>query len=253
MNDFEELISRAVAASAASDLLQPAVSAAELAQAERKLGFRLHPLLAALYRRVGNGGFGPSDSVLPLSGGPDADWETSVVQGYLDRIPPEESDTWWSWPEGVVPVLDWGCAMFACVDCRSDDGTVLLFEPNAISGQDVSGAWFVDAGSLAEWLGTWLDGRGWYEEDAVNGGFPRARWAAAASRLQSARPADIPTPAGPTPQQPGVPAKRTAKSSMPSTRGVRLGTPGASSSPGNRVRPVVLPAADEVPPLHPRG
>ncbi|MFD0260410.1 helix-turn-helix transcriptional regulator [Kitasatospora indigofera] len=48
----------------------------------------------------------------------------------------------WSWPEGVVPVLDWGCAMSACVDSR-----------------------------------------GWYEEDAVDGGFPRARWADVPSRL----------------------------------------------------------------------
>lgn len=183
VNDFEELIGRVVAASAASSLLQPPVSAAELAKSEQRLGFRLHPLLAALYRKVGNGGFGPADSVLPLSGGPSSEWETSVVQGYLDEIPPEGSDTWWLWPKGVVPILDWGCAMFACVDCRSDAGTVLLFEPNAISGQDVSKAWFVDADSLAEWLETWLDGRGWYEEDAIDQDFDMAPWADAAARL----------------------------------------------------------------------
>ncbi|WP_405852843.1 MULTISPECIES: SMI1/KNR4 family protein [unclassified Streptomyces] len=181
------MVRRVAAASAASDLLQPPVSAAELAEAERNLGFRLHPLLAALYRKVGNGGFGPADSVLPLCGGPDENWETSVVQGYQDRIPPERADTWWSWPEGVVPVLDRGCARFACVDCHSDDGAVLLFEPNAISDQDPSRAWFVDAGSLAEWLVTWLDGRGRYEKDATDGGFGRARWADAASRMQSDR------------------------------------------------------------------
>lgn len=186
-NNFEALVRRVAAASAASDLLQPPVSAAELAEAERNLGFRLHPLLAALYRKVGNGGFGPADSVLPLCGGPDENWETSVVQGYQDRIPPERADTWWSWPEGVVPVLDRGCARFACVDCHSDDGAVLLFEPNAISDQDPSRAWFVDAGSLTEWLVTWLDGRGRYEKDAVDGGFGRARWADAASRMQSDR------------------------------------------------------------------
>ncbi|MFF8421199.1 hypothetical protein [Streptomyces sp. NPDC015680] len=73
------------------------------------------------------------------------------------------------------------------MDCHSDDGTVLLFEPNAISGQDPSRAWFVDAGSLAEWLVTWLDRRGRYEEDAVDGVFGRALWADAASRMQSDR------------------------------------------------------------------
>ncbi|MEL5957895.1 SMI1/KNR4 family protein [Streptomyces sp. CLV115] len=184
-NDFEALVRRVAAASAASDLLQPPISAAELAGAERDLGFRLHPLLAALYRKAGNGGFGPADSVLPLRGGPDENWETSAVQAYQDRIPPEGADTWWSWPKGVVPVLDWGCARFACVDCHSEDGTVLLFDPNAIGDQDLSRAWFVAAGSLAEWLVTWLDERGRYEEDAVDGGFGRTRWADAASRMRS--------------------------------------------------------------------
>ncbi|MFE2352507.1 SMI1/KNR4 family protein [Kitasatospora cineracea] len=183
MNDFDELISRVAATSAGGELLQPPVSATELAEAERELGFPLHPLLAALYQKVGNGGFGPAASVLPLSGAPNASWETSVVQGYLDKIPPKGSNTWWSWPEGVVPVLDWGCAMFACVDCRSDDGTVLLFEPNAISGQDVSSGWFVDSGSLAEWLEAWLDGRGWYEADSADGDFDMVPWPDAASRL----------------------------------------------------------------------
>ncbi|MEE1752815.1 SMI1/KNR4 family protein [Streptomyces sp. SP18CS02] len=183
MNDFEELINRVAVASAASDLLQPPVSAAELDAAQRTLGFRLHPLLAALYRGVGNGGFGPAGSVLPLSGGPEADWETSVVKGYVDRIPPEGSETWWSWPEGVVPVLDRGCAVFTCVDCHSDDGTVLLFDPHTISGQDLSKAWFVDAGSLAEWLETWLDGRGRYGEDGLGDVFGLSPWADATARL----------------------------------------------------------------------
>ncbi|MEU6986857.1 hypothetical protein ABZ946_26040 [Streptomyces sp. NPDC046324] len=31
---------------------------------------------------------------------------------------------------------------------------------------DGAAAWFVDAGSLAEWLETWLAGTGWYREDA---------------------------------------------------------------------------------------
>ncbi|WP_223767999.1 SMI1/KNR4 family protein [Streptomyces huiliensis] len=183
MNNFEQLVERVAAKAAEGHGLQPPVSAEALDEAERRLGFRLHPLLAALYLEVGNGGFGPMDSLLPLTCGPDLDGEEGMVDGYLARIPPADADTWWSWPKGVIPVLDWGCAMFACVDCRSEEGTVLLFEPNAISGQDLSGAWFVDAGSLAEWLETWLGGRGWYEEGVVDEGFDMALWPEASARL----------------------------------------------------------------------
>jgi hypothetical protein len=183
VDNFEQLVERVAAKAAESERLQPPVSVEALNEAEQRLGFRLHPLVAALYSKVGNGGFGPMDSLLPLSGDPNPDGEEAAVEGYLGRVPAADADTWWSWPEGVLPILDWGCAMFACVDCRSEDGTVLLFEPNAISGQDLSRAWFVDAGSLAEWLETWLAGRGWYEEDVVDEGFDMALWTEASARL----------------------------------------------------------------------
>lgn len=51
--------------------------------------------------------------------------------------------------------------MYACVDCQSPDGTVLLYEPNA---DEAGHAWYVDAPDLATWLRVWLDGTGWYEE-----------------------------------------------------------------------------------------
>ncbi|MFI9585890.1 SMI1/KNR4 family protein [Streptomyces sp. NPDC052236] len=182
MNSLEQLLERVSSEAASGERRQPPVSAEAMQEAEQRLGFRLHPLLAALYLKVGNGGFGPMDSLLPLVG-VNAEGEKGIVESYLARIPPEDSDTWWSWPKGVLPILDWGCAMFACVDCRSEGGTVLLFEPNAISGQDLSRAWFIDAGSLAEWLETWLAGRGWYEQDAVDDGFDMVLWAEATSRL----------------------------------------------------------------------
>ncbi|MFE3684055.1 SMI1/KNR4 family protein [Streptomyces sp. NPDC059095] len=183
VDNFEQLAERVAAKAAESARLQLPVTADALDEAERRLGFRLHPLLAALYLKVGNGGFGPMDSLLPLSGGPNLDGVEVAVEDYLGRIPAAGADTWWSWPKGVLPILDWGCAMFACVDCRSKDGTVLLFEPNAISGQDLSLAWFVDAGSLTEWLETWLAGRGWYEEGVADEGFEMALWPEASARL----------------------------------------------------------------------
>jgi hypothetical protein len=51
--------------------------------------------------------------------------------------------------------------MYACVDCRTPQATVLLYEPNA---DEADHAWYVDAPSLADWLRSWLDGTGWYED-----------------------------------------------------------------------------------------
>lgn len=50
--------------------------------------------------------------------------------------------------------------MYACVDCRSPEATVLLFEPNA---GESDRAWFVDSPGLADWLRAWVDGTGWYD------------------------------------------------------------------------------------------
>ncbi len=36
------------------------------------------------------------------------------------------------WPRGVLPILDWGCAMYAAVDCLQPHAPILLFEPNAV-------------------------------------------------------------------------------------------------------------------------
>ncbi|MFJ6216503.1 SMI1/KNR4 family protein [Streptomyces sp. NPDC092296] len=144
--------------------LPPPVSAPELAAAEAALGLPLHPLLARLYREVADGGFGPGYGFFRLGtdkdGGPDRT-EGPLTAAYPGPGAVDPADEDWFWPEGVVPFLTWGCGMLACVDCRSPEGTVLLFEPNAV-GDDWSGAWFLDADSLADWLETSLSGGGWY-------------------------------------------------------------------------------------------
>ncbi|MEV6952715.1 SMI1/KNR4 family protein [Streptomyces sp. NPDC051183] len=122
------------------------------AEAERILGFALPPLLAGLYTRVGDGGFGPERGLLPLRGAVAA-YGAMRVSG-------------WRWPAGVLPLADYGCGMYVCVDCQSDTAQVLLFEPN-LGEPDL--AWFVDAPSLADWLRGWLDGTAWYCEDSDAG------------------------------------------------------------------------------------
>ena len=136
------------------------VDQATLARAEATLGFCLPPLLAELYLRIGDGGFGPEYGLLPLLDSPPAG-EPAVVVQYLANLKSGRKDPDWPWPEGVLPISHWGCAMYACVDCRSPEATVLLFEPNA---DEADHAWYVDAPSLTDWLSTWVDGTGWYEE-----------------------------------------------------------------------------------------
>ncbi|MFJ6483951.1 SMI1/KNR4 family protein [Streptomyces sp. NPDC091682] len=95
------------------------LDAGEIARAEAILGFALPrppPLPASLYTRVGDGGFGPGQGLLPLR---------QAVLAHEERRSSE-----WCWPEGVLPVADFGCAMDACVDYRSDTAQVLLFDPN---------------------------------------------------------------------------------------------------------------------------
>ena len=120
----------------------------DVARAEAELGFRLHPMLAELYRTVGNGGFGPDYGLLPLE---------DAVDLYVLRRAAGAGNAW-AWPTGVLPILDWGCDMNACVDCRSDEGTVLLFEPNPGEPEQ---AWWIEQPSLEAWLRAWIDGRDW--------------------------------------------------------------------------------------------
>lgn len=124
-------------------------------KAEAILGFRLHPLLAAIYRDVADGGFGPDYQLLSLIDGPTSE---RAVSCYLENRA-AKAGTAWAWPEGVLPILTWGCGMYACVDCRSDEGTVLLFEPNP---GDPQAAWWIDSPTLSGWFEHYIGGTGWW-------------------------------------------------------------------------------------------
>lgn len=183
MTDTDDLVQRvAIRAASDGDGLPVPVDDARIAEAEARLGFPLHPLLARLYGEVADGGFGPDYQLLPLLGP-----GSSVVGEYLERRQASVGVEHPEWPEGVVPILTWGCAMYAAVDCFSEDGQVLLFEPNPYSGGSWEECWFLDAAGLAAWLETWLAGTGWFEEDAFESedvAEPQP-WAQAADRLSS--------------------------------------------------------------------
>ncbi|GII34314.1 SMI1/KNR4 family protein [Planotetraspora mira] len=177
--NIDDLIQRvSVKALAAEGQLPRTAKVEELAQAESMLGFTLPPVLVRLYREVANGGFGPDYQLFPLLG----EGRTAIDTYFEERSMLLSGDRT-RWPAGVLPILDWGCGMYAAVDCLSPEGAVLLFEPNAIgSDDDWPEAWFVDSGSLTEWLETWLSDAGWYVGDADDDGDMRP-WEMARTRL----------------------------------------------------------------------
>lgn len=178
MNDLSELLLRVrdrAEQEAGARALAPSVSEQDIADAEHVLGFSLPPLLRLLYLRVANGGFGPEYTLLPLVG----DGRTAVSEyGPLRNARSEY------WPRGVLPILDRGCGMYAAVDCLAPDAPVLPFEPNA-GPDDWADAWFLDSSSVAQWVTSWLDGTGWWEEEVMmaEDGPQPTPWPDAARRL----------------------------------------------------------------------
>jgi hypothetical protein len=72
---------------------------------------------------------------------------------------PHPSDAHWSWPKKLLPVVHLGCAMFFCVDCSSDDGMVIGFEPNPhADGKSWDDAFLPLWRTFRQLMTAWVDG-----------------------------------------------------------------------------------------------
>jgi hypothetical protein len=136
--------------SADVDRVAPA-SPSSVSTAEAVIETRLPSLLRRLYLEVANGGFGPSGGVLgvdelgPLVSGA----AVSIVEAYqrfrsLPDFPP---------PVGMVPLLDWGCALWSLVDCRGPVARMWGWDYDS----DPTAPLFPDQLTLAEWFEAWLN------------------------------------------------------------------------------------------------
>jgi hypothetical protein len=139
-----------------SDLIAyPPLAPAALTAAEIALGFAFPPLLHALYTRIGNGHFGPGYGLLSLDTDALPSTYEAVVPAYLQQ---RQHDP--KWPEQLLLICDWGCAIYSCVDCRQPHAPVLRYDPNILTKRKpITAALRPESPSLQQWLQDWLDDR----------------------------------------------------------------------------------------------
>jgi hypothetical protein len=138
----------------------------QLRDAERRLGFGLPVAVRQVFSGVANGGFGPGYGLLGLGGGATDDLEATAVDSYVQRRSWNGQQGWY-WPERLLPICHWGCAIYSCVSCeRGGDLRVVRYDPNR-------GSWmqFRDEGrNFVQWLGAWLDDADLWTIEEPDGG-----------------------------------------------------------------------------------
>ena len=141
----------------------PPATSKELQAAERALGFRVPELLRAIYLKVGKGGFGPQYGIVGTKGGFELD-ECSLESCYQDMLQLEKENSVWRWPKRLLPVANYGCGMWSCVDCEYKRLPMFLWDPNdldsELDGADArlnwGSAFWDQSQSLRTWLQGWL-------------------------------------------------------------------------------------------------
>ena len=138
------------------------------------------PLARRIYREVANGGVGPFSGIEGLSGG-----HSSSGEGMLDDYErylryTREPDDPPVLPRGVLFFCDFGCAMWALLDCRHPTGQMWWWESGNRDKLSLT---------LPEWFRSWfagnsydvwarqhlrLDGESWHHGD-TDPEFPRIR------------------------------------------------------------------------------
>jgi hypothetical protein len=108
---------------------------------------------------VANGAIGPGlHGLYAIGDGPGA--LATVYRSFVDSTyvpePGAPASDHHPWPERLLPICDWGCAIWSCLDCRTADGPIVTSS---------SGEPFANTGhTLRSWLSAWLEGRELFEE-----------------------------------------------------------------------------------------
>jgi len=139
--------------------IPPPATLAEVEAAERVLGFNFPTLLRRIYLEVANGGFGPDYGLLGVPPDGTTDDQGGTILSLYGTLPLNNPDIpyegeddyeFLEWPEKLLPICHYGCAIYACFDCEGEDGAIVIWEGGLLDS-------LPEANSLQEWLENWLN------------------------------------------------------------------------------------------------
>jgi hypothetical protein len=136
--------------------------------AEDKLGFHLPAFLREIYTQIGNGGFGPGHGGLfgLKDGAPAYDGHGNkydlVDYYYFCRGQQdihelhhdfENNGSLFStgWFDKLVPICDWACDHYSCIDCSKPEMPVLFYI-------GYGGEFVLHSRTFDEWIKDWING-----------------------------------------------------------------------------------------------
>ena len=137
--------------------IPPPYSEANVETSERALGFSVPTLLIDVYRKVGNGGFGPGYGLLGLLDGAVDDQGHDAVKLYQLYSSSCSADPEWKWPHALLPICHWGCAIYSCIDCESEGFPIIIFDPN-LQEESWAQCFIKTKRNFESWLGAWASG-----------------------------------------------------------------------------------------------
>jgi len=133
---------------------RPLTDSSILTKLEKDLGFQLPDLLKRLYLEVGDGGFGPGYGMFGAKSGHHlSDEPFTLAEIYHTN---HNGD----WPDMLVPICDWGCIIWSCIDCSHENYPVVMMfwdwtDPE--TGKECHG-YLSEGIEFREWIEAWADG-----------------------------------------------------------------------------------------------
>ncbi len=133
--------------------VNPPTTPEQIAATEANLGFSLPPLYRQLLTGIGNGGFGPGYGLLGAQGG-HADFDgrslTEVYRQTHDMATRRDDAP--LLPEKMLPICNWGCGIYSCLDCRETDAPVYFYNPDLhVLADDRLASTVTDAKGVVVW------------------------------------------------------------------------------------------------------